>query len=635
MARRTHGSVGMMNRSRHSVPRTVLARFRAPARLLIAALLVVGAWVSHAGIARTDPPISTYTNPLQIATTAAGPFESCPDPAIIHGQEPGDTFWYMYYTTNPLNEMDRTASGRLNGHYMPMLRSHDLIQWTYMGDVFSERPSWLAGWSGLWAPDIQFFNGQYYLYYTTNGTLLPGRGAAIGVATSPGPMGPWTDSGGPVVEPQPAPDGQRFGRWVYDPAIATDDAGQRYLFYGSFVGGISARPLTADGLHTNPASDVPIAAANRYEGVSIIKHSDSYYLFASAGECCSGPFSGYSVLVGRATNILGPYTDREGVSLLAGQVGGTPVLGANGNRWVGPGGNTVFTDSAGQDWFLYHAVDRDDPYFTSTNLTKRPPLLDRLDWRDGWPIVRGGLGPSDTPQPLPAAQPGDAPRPALGTPQAETLGRLDSARSVEFSALPVGVVGADPAFPSGPWRWVRPPTPDTVALRDGTLHFPTQVGSLEDHAAGILTEAEPPGDYAVETHVRLDLPPDGCCQNAVQAGLVIYGNDGNYLKLAHLSRAQTQQVIFTKAIDSALPRFPHEGNTVVGSAAAGTYLRIVKHIRMGEETYTAYSSRDGVVWMRGGTWTDALGRDARIGLVAMGGAGYTANFDYIRVYRLP
>jgi len=121
----------------------------------------------------------------------------------------------------------------------------------------------------------------------------------------------------------------------------------------------------------------------------------------------------------------------------------------------------------------------------------------------------------------------------------------------------------------------------------------------------------------------------------VQAGLVIYGNDGNYLKLTHLSRAQTQQVIFTKAIDPALPRFPREGNTVVGSAAAGTYLRIVKHIQMGEGTYTAYSSHDGVEWTRGATWTDALGGDARIGVVAMGGTGYTANFDYVRVYSLP
>jgi arabinan endo-1,5-alpha-L-arabinosidase len=38
--------------------------------------------------------------------------------------------------------------------------------------------------------------------------------------------------------------------------------------------------------------------------------------------------------------------------------------------------------------------------------------------------------------------------------------------------------------------------------------------------------------------------------------------------------------------------------------------------------------------VRGGTWTHELGRDAQLGLVAMGGTGFTAEFDYVRVYRL-
>ncbi len=624
----------MIRRSRSRIARGLRARFRPPARVIVAALLIATVWASPTELARSDTTAGTYTNPLSIETTAAGPFESCPDPAIIRGRQPGDTFWYLYCTTNPLNDADRATNGRLNSHFLPMLRSRDVVHWEYVGDAFSQRPSWLAGFSGLWAPDIQFFNGRYYLYYTTNATQLPGRGSAIGVATSESPTGPWTDSGGPVVEPQPAPAGSRFGRWVYDPAVATDDAGQRYLVYGSFVGGISARRLSADGLQTEPASDVPVAAANRYEGVSIVRHADYYYLFASSGECCNGPLSGYSVLVGRSASILGPYTDREGVSLLAGQVGGTPVLSANGNRWIGPGHNTLFTDFAGQDWILYHAVERDDPYFAGTTTTKRPPLLDRLDWHDGWPVVHGGLGPSDTPQPAPAAQPGDAPRSALDFHQAQWPGWLDRARSVEFSALPSGAIGATLMSLSGPWQWVRPPATDTVSLIDGTLRFPTQTGGIEDHAAGILAEPEPPGEYAVETRVWLDVPPDGCCQNFVQAGLVVYGDDGNYLKLVHLSREQTRQVVFTKAIDPVPPRYPREGNTVVGPAGAWTYLRIEKRIRAGEGTYTAYSSRDGVAWTQGGAWTDALGRDARIGLVAMGGVGFTANFDYVRVYTL-
>jgi arabinan endo-1,5-alpha-L-arabinosidase len=65
-----------------------------------------------------------------------------------------------------------------------------------------------------------------------------------------------------------------------------------------------------------------------------------------------------------------------------------------------------------------------------------------------------------------------------------------------------------------------------------------------------------------------------------------------------------------------------------------TYLWIVKRIQAGEEHYTPYTSTDGVTWVRGGTWPHELGSDASIGLVTMGGSGFTAEFDYLRVYKL-
>jgi arabinan endo-1,5-alpha-L-arabinosidase len=81
--------------------------------------------------------------------------------------------------------------------------------------------------------------------------------------------------------------------------------------------------------------------------------------------------------------------------------------------------------------------------------------------------------------------------------------------------------------------------------------------------------------------------------------------------------------------------FPRYGNTVVGPPSDWTYLRIaVRRSRGTEERYTAYTSQDGQHWVRGGTWTHQLNQPARIGLVSMGGAGFTALFDYVRVYQL-
>ena len=83
--------------------------------------------------------------------------------------------------------------------------------------------------------------------------------------------------------------------------------------------------------------------------------------------------------------------------------GGSIVITPNGNKWIGTGHNAVVTDLAGQDYFVYHAIDRADPYLDEPfGINERPMLFDRLDWIDGWPTVRGGAWASETAQPAPA-----------------------------------------------------------------------------------------------------------------------------------------------------------------------------------------------------------------------------------------
>jgi regulation of enolase protein 1 (concanavalin A-like superfamily) len=85
--------------------------------------------------------------------------------------------------------------------------------------------------------------------------------------------------------------------------------------------------------------------------------------------------------------------------------GGIVVTG-NGNGWIGPGHMSVATDLSGQDWLVYHAIPSDDPDLKPADngtleLTRRPMLIDRLDWIGGWPTVRAGAGPSPGSQPAP------------------------------------------------------------------------------------------------------------------------------------------------------------------------------------------------------------------------------------------
>jgi arabinan endo-1,5-alpha-L-arabinosidase len=603
-------------------------RARRPGRLLVAvmagALAAIGPNVGSVAVAATG----TYANPLPIAIPGDDRVESCADPTLIQGQTAGDTAWYMYCTTDPLNDGDRATSGDFNFHLIPMLSSTDLVHWTYRGDVFASRPAWVAGDAGLWAPEIDYFNGQYYLYYAASGTDLPGGGSAIGVATSSSPLGPWTDAGAPAVEPHEASCCPGSRRWVFDPEIVEGAGGQRYIFYGSYFGGISARTLSADGLHSDPASQVQITIANRYEGAEVVHKDGYYYLFASATDCCRGPLTGYSVFVGRATSPLGPYVDRDGASLLAGRVGGTPVLSMNGNRWVGTGHNSVFQDAAGQWWTVYHAVDSGDPYFDgAVGFTKRPVLLDALDWVDGWPVVRAGRFASDTPQQAPAAQAGDVSAVRPGPAPEDKLGAPVADRSDEFDGTTLG----------SQWAWIRQPAATTYRVAGGAFSFDTQAADLyiDSNDASVLTEAAPAGNYVVETKVHLNVPAEGCCFNYVQAGLVIYGGDDNFLKLAEVSIWETRQTEWAKELAPVPAGYPRYGNTVVSAPADWTWLRIVvRHRSDAPDLFTAYTSLDGQHWNRGGTWAHELGSGERIGLVSMGGSGFTADFDHVRVYRL-
>jgi arabinan endo-1,5-alpha-L-arabinosidase len=573
---------------------------------------------------------STYTNPLSIQIPNDGLVESCADPTIIRGQTAGDTHWYMYCTTDPLNGNDKT-SGNFNFHLIPMLRSSDLVNWTYMGDAFSARPAWVAPTSGFWAPDIEFFNGQYYLYYTvpdvadtTSGELNCGGDSAIGVATSASPLGPWVDQGAPVVEPRRNGPGCNFF-WTFDPEIVQDNS-QNYIFFGSYYGGVSARRLSGDGLQSDSGSQVQIAIPNRYEGTEIVKHDGYWYFFGSATNCCNGPLTGYSVFAGRSQNVLGPYVDREGVSLLAGRVGGTPVISMNGNRWVGPGHNSVFTDFSGKSWTVYHAVDRTNPYFAgAVGFTKRPVLMDALDWVNGWPTVRGGLWASDSAQPVPAAQPGSQTNYRMKTPPQDQPAALIPSLSDDFNS----VLGSQ-------WNWVREPALGTYSVSADAFNFDTQSADLyvDSNNASVLVEPAPSGNYIVEVKVKLNLPAAGCCFNYVQAGLVIYGDDDNFVKLVPVSIWETRQTEFAKELAPVPAGYPRYGNTVVGAPGDWSYLRVVKRSNREGELYTAYTSLDGLNWVRGGTWTHQLGSTARIGLVSMGGSGFTANFDYVHVYSL-
>ncbi|MGB6687669.1 MAG: Ig-like domain repeat protein [Terracidiphilus sp.] len=570
---------------------------------------------------------STYTNPLTLKVTSSLAAASCADPAIYKYQSDGVDTWYLYCTTDAL------YTGDSNPHYINIFKSSDLVNWTYVGNAFAGLPSW-ANVSGafLWAPAIKYFNGQYDLYYAASATSLLGGASAIGVGTSASPAGPFVDSGSPVVEPEAATiccSGAY--RATIDPDEIQDSSGQRWILFGSFAGGMFVRQLSADGLTSDASSEVQVALDSRYEGGNWWYHDGYYYLFASATYCCNGPLTGYGVFVGRATTPAGPYLDASGVSMTATNVGGTPVLKMNGNNVVGPGGNVIFADESGQTYILYHGILSGSPYYTGdVGYTARPGFIDAIDWVKGWPVARGGFGPSDqsAPQPLPIAQPGGTSSyvsvlARQDTPHTEIRALSDSFNSTTLSSQ---------------WSYLHGQPPYKLT---GSHYVVQSVGYDITNALAnvpLLAESAPAGDYMVETELTFDLPATGAGADYAQAGLLLYGNANNYVRLDVFSNSDTRQVEFIKAETPPAAGYPTWGATDLGHPALASevnvWLRIVRRNVNGQQYYTAYSSAHGVNWIQGGTWVHQLGPGEKICLYAGNLSGFTARFDYVTVSTL-
>jgi arabinan endo-1,5-alpha-L-arabinosidase len=584
--------------------------------------------------ADASQPTRAYHNPLTVRLASGELAQNCADPAVLRDPRATRPTWYLYCTSDPVSkrEREKDASGKDGGwnfRMIPIYRSTDLVHWDFVADAFSDRPAGLAApTSGLWAPEPEYLNGRYYLYFTVTDVVdkhSPEKGcgndSAIGVATAESPAGPWRASATPVVKPRRAGPGCNFD-WSFDPKVI-EDGGRKYLYYGSYGGGVHLTRLSADGLRAEGEAKL-VGAPGRYEGAEVKQHDGWWYLFASATDCCNGPLTGYAVYTGRARSPEGPFLDRLGKDMARGRAGGTPLLAQNGNRWVGVGHNTVFTDAAGQWWTIYHGIDTGEPFFSAKDkLTRRLALLDRIDWIDGWPVAGGGRAPSDA---------------AMAAPIVADGARAEAHPLAVTKALRVRPLWRDDfkgrALDSR-WRWLRPRAKDDWSLGRAGLILATQDADLyvDRNTASVLQAALPGGDYRVEAEIMLDAPDD-CCASAVQAGLVVMRDDDNYVKLVEMAREGLRQVEFAKELAPVEQYYPRYGNTVVGTPGATTWLRLDVHRDGGVERYTAYSSQDGRTWVGGGTWTHTLGPGARLGLVAMGGAGRRATFVRIAVSAL-
>ena len=272
-----------------------------------------------------DPKTFAFTNPI-----LNGDY---PDPAVCRV---GADF---YLTTS-------------TGHQYPGLtiyHSRNLIDWE-----FAVNP--LTDFSGdVWAPDLVFYKGRFYLYFCADGTNW--------VIYADDVRGPWSRA----ID-------LKVGH--IDPGHYGDADGNRWLF----LSGCFVVPLTPDGLAVagephqvlvpRPIPDEWDIEGDYSESPKITEHGGWLYMtYADGGT--SGPATSHMVVSARARHPLGPWEYSPYY----------PILRTENKdaHWRSRGHGHLVDDTAGNWWIVYHSYEKG--YLCHG----RKLLLERVTWTDdGW-----------------------------------------------------------------------------------------------------------------------------------------------------------------------------------------------------------------------------------------------------------
>lgn len=172
-------------------------------------------------------------------------------------------------------------------------------------------------------------------------------------------------------------------------------------------------------------------------------------------------------------------------------------------------------------------------------------------------------------------------------------------------------------------------------VEDGALKIDTTANDIYNADTGVpnfVLQNQPQGDeWVVET--KLDA--SAFDRQYQQAGLILYGDDDNYVKLDLVATNQAGKAVTRNlemrseagaVVQNPQPNAPAPGNGVV-------WLRLAKS----GTTFTGWSSTDGITWTQIAETVSNAGLDgARIGLYALGNSAQgqvsnTAVFDYFHV----
>lgn len=277
----------------------------------------------------TPPPVAstTFTNPL---------LASGPDPWVYQK----DGYYYFLSTTGGDVRIRKTAK-------MSELASGPI--------VIAWKPTSSANSHDVWAPELHFLDGKWYIYFTAGpGSCCGGQRLWVLENASADPtQGTWTEKGR-IYNPTE-------DKWAIDGTVF-EQGGKRYMLWSGhstdtndtqriYISEMSS-PWTLTGPRvelSSPQYDwekqgpVPVN-----EGPEIIQHGGKTFLTYSASHCFTDSY---------ALGLLSMPTTGNPLDASAWTKSATPVFSTNAaDGAYGPGHNGFFKSKDGsEDWLVYHA----------------------------------------------------------------------------------------------------------------------------------------------------------------------------------------------------------------------------------------------------------------------------------------
>ena len=379
---------------------------------------------------------------------------------------------------------------------IPVFHSRDLVNWTQIGNAIDRSSQLnfakLNTWQGVYAPDITFHAGTFYII----NTCVPCGGNFV--ITAKNPAGPWSE---PTWLPIDGIDTSLFfdedgSAWIINngpPEEKPRYEGHRAIWLQQFdtkqMKLIGPRKVLIDsGVHPE---ENPIWI----EGPHIFRKDGAYYLIAAEG----GTAEGHSEVVFRSDQVTGPYVPfADNPILTQRDLKGSPITST---------GHASFVKTPSGDWWSVFLGVR--PYDDQNFNTGRETFLMPVRWEQGWPRItdHGARVPWVARRPnLPAGTRAPVP----------TSGSFTIRDEFNGSKLPPY------------WMMMRNPVGKWWRLAGGALHLDARGTALGDMGnPSLWARRQQHLNATVTTRVRFNPPSD-----AAEAGLVAMQNDEYFYYLA-------------------------------------------------------------------------------------------------------